>query len=228
MTRPHPESDPGLTAENQDDVAGLEDASLPDRFCAVSRERLPKSDMIRFVRSPEGLVLADLAGRLPGRGVWIRADRALVTLAIRKGVFARGLRDAVSVPQDLPDQVEGLLVRRCVDLIGLARKAGQAVCGMDQVRDALRKEPPGILLEALDGGEDGRMKVYFLAKALYSGVKVAGALSAAELGMAFGREHVVHGLVRRGAIAENWMAAYRRLSGFRPAPELTWFPETDQ
>lgn len=228
MTRPHPESDPRLTADIEGPEPGEEDTSSPERQCAVTRERLPKADMLRFVLSPDGTVTPDIAERLPGRGVWLKSERGVVDQAARKGAFARGFRDQVTVPEGLADLVERLLTKRCLDLLGLARKAGQAVCGFDQVRDALRDAAPACLLEAADGAEDGRMKVYFLAKALYSDVKVAGALSAAELGMAFGREHVIHGLVRRGAIAVNLETAYRRLTGFRPAPESTWFKDTDR
>lgn len=228
MTRPHPESDPRLIADNPETGPGEEDASSPERQCAVTRERLPKAAMLRFVLSPDGAVTPDIQERLPGRGVWVKADRATVDLAGRKGAFARGFKTQVTVPASLSDLIERLLLKRCVDTLGLARKAGQAICGFDQVRDALREGPPAFLLEASDGAEDGRSKVYFLAKALYSDVKVAGALSAPELGMAFGRDRVIHGLVRRGAIAETWGVAYQRLTGFREAPELTWFQETDR
>lgn len=227
MTRPHPESDPRLIADNEDEL-GEEDASSPERQCAVTRERLPKAAMLRFVLSPDGIVTPDIAERLPGRGVWVKAHRGVVEIAARKGAFARGFKSQVTVPDDLAGFVERLLLKRTVELLGLARKAGQAICGFDQVRDALKEGSPAFLLEASDGAEDGRTKVYFLAKALYSGVKVAGALSAPELGMAFGRDRVIHGLVRRGAIAENWELAYRRLTGFREAPELTWFKDTDR
>lgn len=228
MTKPHPESDPRLIADNLDDGLGEEDTSSPERQCAVTRERLPKADMLRFVLSPDDVVTPDISERLPGRGVWVKADRAVLEQAVKKGAFARGFKSQVTVPADLTGLVERLLLKRCVELLGLARKAGQAICGFDQVRDALKEGPPAFLLEAADGAEDGRSKVYFLAKALYSGVKVAGALDAPELGMAFGRDRVIHGLVRRGAIAEKWETAYRRLTGFREAPELTWFQETDR
>lgn len=226
MTKPRPESDPRLIADNLDDGPGEEDTSSPERQCAVTRERLPKAAMLRFVLSPDGVVTPDIQERLPGRGVWVKAERGAVDLAARKGAFARGFKSQVTVPEGLADLIERLLLKRCVDTLSLARKAGQAICGFDQVRDALRGGYPAFLLEAADGAEDGRSKVYFLAKALYSDVKVAGALSAPELGMAFGRDRVIHGLVRRGPIADSWEIAYRRLTGFREAPELTWFQDT--
>lgn len=228
MTRPHPESDPRLIADNSDDASGEEDISSPERLCAVTRQRLPKAAMLRFVLSPDNVVTPDILERLPGRGVWITAERSVLEQAIRKGAFARGFKAPATAPDGLEDLVERLLLKRCVELLGLARKAGQAICGFDQVRDALRDGYPAFLLEAADGAEDGRSKVYFLAKALYSDVKVAGALSAPELGMAFGRDRVIHGLVRRGPIAEAWEIAYGRLTGFREAPELTWFEGTDR
>lgn len=226
MTKPHPESDPRLIADNSEDGPGEEDTSSPERQCVVTRERLPKAVMLRFVLSPDGVVTPDIQERLPGRGVWVKAERGVIDLAAKKGAFARGFKSQVTVPEGLADLVERLLLKRCVDTLSLARKAGQAICGFDQVRDALRGGYPAFLLEAADGAEDGRSKVYFLAKALYSDVKVAGALSAPELGMAFGRDRVIHGLVRRGPIADSWEIAYRRLTGFREAPELTWFQDT--
>lgn len=227
MKKPYPSSEPGLIPENEVNDDGDAPAS-PERQCAVTRERLPKEAMIRFVLSPDNVVTPDIAARLPGRGVWVAAERRHVDTAAAKGAFARGFKGAVTVPPDLSDITERLLVKRCVELLGLARKAGQAIQGHDQVRDALRGKEPAFLLEASDGAEDGRNKVYFLAKAIYSDVKVAGALSAQELGMAFGRDRVIHGLVRRGAIAKNWEIAYRRLTGFRVAPELDWFPEPER
>jgi uncharacterized protein len=227
MKKPYPSSEPGLIPENEETDDGDASAS-PERQCAVTRERLPKEAMIRFVLSPDNVVTPDIAARLPGRGVWVAAERKHVDTAAAKGAFARGFKGAVAVPEGLSDLTERLLVKRCVELLGLARKAGLAIQGHDQVRDALRGKAPAFLLEASDGAEDGRNKVYFLAKAIYSDVKVAGALSAQELGMAFGRDRVIHGLVRRGAIAKNWEIAYRRLTGFRVAPELDWFPEPDR
>ena len=227
MKKPYPSSEPGLIPENEVDDDGDASAS-PERQCAVTRERLPKEAMIRYVLSPDNVVTPDVADRLPGRGVWVGAERRHVDTAAAKGAFARGFKSAVTVPEGLSDLTERLLVKRCVELLGLARKAGLAIQGHDQVRDALRGKEPAFLLEASDGAEDGRNKVYFLAKAIYSDVKVAGALSSQELGMAFGRDRVIHGLVRRGAIAKNWEVAYRRLTGFRAAPELDWFPEPDR
>ena len=224
MTKPHRKSDPRLAGTAGDTTNG----EGPVRQCAVTRERLAQTEMVRFVLSPDMIVTPDIMAKLPGRGVWVKADRASVALAAEKGAFARGFKDKVTVPDGLADQVEDLLLKRCQNVLGMAKKAGGVILGYDQVKDALRKKTHGILLEASDGAEDGRNKVYFLAKALYSSVNVAGALSSVELGMAFGRDRVIHGLIRKGAIAKTWTPAYRRLTGFREAPEVNWFKDQDR
>ena len=224
MTKPHRKSDPRVAGTAGDTT----DGEGPVRQCAVTRERLAQTEMVRFVLSPDMVVTPDINSKLPGRGVWVKADRDSITLAASKGAFARGFKAQVKVPEGLADQVEALLLQRCLSVLGMAKKAGGVILGYDQVKDALRKKTHGILLEASDGAEDGRNKVYFLAKALYSSVNVAGALTSAELGMAFGRDRVIHGLVRKGAIAKTWTLAYRRLTGFREAPELNWFKDQDR
>ena len=193
------------------------------RQCAVTRVRLAPDALVRFVRGPDGTVVPDGFGKLPGRGAWILADRKILETGLQSDVFSKAFK-ASSRPMDgLADEVERQLVQRCTGLLGMAKKSGVAVLGFDQVRDYIRKQEPGLLLEASDGAEDGRNKVHFLAKAIYEDVEVAGALSSAELGMAFGRQHVVHALLEYGSLSDAFAVAYRRLTGFRDAPETGWF-----
>ena len=198
-------------------------AGGPVRQCAVTRERLAPDALIRFVRSPDGIVAPDVFGKLPGRGAWISAHRETLVTAVEKNMFV-GAFKAQSKPMDnLIDEVERQLLQRCTGLLGMAKKSGVAVLGFDQVRAYIRKTEPGWLIEASDGAEDGRNKVHFLAKAIYEDVKVAGALSSAELGVAFGRQHVIHALLEQGSLSDAFSIAYRRLTGFRDAPETGWF-----
>ncbi len=110
------------------------DRDEPERRCIVTGEVQPKAGLIRFVVSPEGVVVPDLAGKLPGRGIWVTADRAAIEKAAAKGLFARAARTGVTVPESLADLVEAGLARRVVDLISLARKAGLAVAGFEKVK----------------------------------------------------------------------------------------------
>lgn len=183
--------------------------------------------MIRFARAPDGVVVPDISGKLPGRGVWVVARRDAIDTAVKRDVFSKRFKAKSNAPADLADTVERLLTERCTRLLGLARKAGQLVTGFDQVRAGLKKKQPAWLLEAADGSADGRQKVYSLAKALYGDVNVAGALTSVELGMALGREGVVHALLQDGPLAESWTVAYGRLKGFRDPPEDHWFSAGD-
>ena len=193
------------------------------RHCAVTRERLAPDALIRFVRGPDGTVIPDVFGKLPGRGAWVTANQTILNDGVESGVFSRAFKAQSQPIENLAQEIERQLLQRCNGLLGMAKKSGVAVLGFDQVRAYIRKQEPGWLLEASDGAEDGRNKVHFLAKAIYEDVKVAGALSSAELGVAFGREHVIHALLEQGSLSDAFSIAYRRLIGFRDAPETGWF-----
>ena len=193
------------------------------RQCAVTRERLAPDALIRFVRGPDATVVPDVFGKLPGRGAWVTADRSVIADGLNTGVFSRAFKAQSQAMDGLIEEIERQLLQRCNGLLGMAKKSGVAVLGFDQVRTYIRKHEPGWLIEASDGAEDGRNKVHFLAKAIYEDVKVAGAKSSAELGIAFGREHVIHALLEQGSLSDAFSIAYRRLIGFRDAPETGWF-----
>jgi len=183
------------------------------RRCIVTGEVRPKAELIRFVVSPEGRVVPDLLGRLPGRGLWLLARRDIVAQAVAKRSFARAARRPVLVDDELETRIEAMLAERCRDAIGLARRAAAAQMGFAKVERLLRSDAAGLLLTASDGARDGAAKLRALARE----VAHSDALTAAELGAAFGRDHVVHVALRRGPLAETLAAALSRLSSFRAA-----------
>jgi predicted RNA-binding protein YlxR (DUF448 family) len=188
------------------------DETGPLRRCIATGESLEISCMIRFVVGPEDRLVPDVAGKLPGRGIWVRAQRAALTTAVQKRLFARAARRAVTVDPDLPETVERLVERQCLDLIGLARRAGAAVAGFDKVEAMLRKGPVGVLIAAADGAADGREKLARLAQ----DAPVVALFPAAVLAEAMGREGiVVHAAIARGKLAERFLAASDRLAGLR-------------
>jgi uncharacterized protein len=183
------------------------------RRCAASNETLPEAELIRFVADMDGNVFPDPAARAPGRGVWVRATREAVDLAVKKNAFSRGLKREVKAAKDLSDSVSLALRKRCLDIISLAKKAGVIVIGNDQVASFLRSQEPAWRLEASDGASDGRSKLNGLSLA-WGGVPTAGCFSSAELGMALGRDVVIHALLVPGQLADSWTTDIRRLGGF--------------
>ena len=63
-----------------------------ERRDVVSGEVMDEARLIRFVAGPDGVVAPDLAAKLPGRGVWVAADRASVQAAVKRNLFARSAK----------------------------------------------------------------------------------------------------------------------------------------
>jgi uncharacterized protein len=182
--------------------------------------------LIRFVLSPEGRVTPDLARKLPGRGVWVAADRASVTTAARKGLFARAAKAKAAVSPELADEVEAQLLRRLLSGLGLARKSGSLICGFEKVADTIRHGRAAWLIEAADGAADGRRKLLALVRAVPKPPEVLGLFNSEELGLALGLENVIHTAFLAGRTAKSWALDARRLAGFRPLLPESWREET--
>ena len=186
------------------------DREEPERRCIVTGDVQPKAGLIRFVASPEGMIVPDLAGKLPGRGVWVTADRTAIETAARKGLFSRAAKTKVTVPEGLADLVEAGQARRVVDLISLARKAGLAVAGFEKVKGWLADGKAKVLLQASDGSDRGKGKLW-----TPQGGRWFGCLTASELGLAFGRDSVIHGALGAGGLSQRVVEEAAKLHGLR-------------
>ncbi|MDO5705831.1 MAG: RNA-binding protein [Paracoccus sp. (in: a-proteobacteria)] len=182
----------------------------PERRCIVTGDVQPKHGLVRFVAAPDGTVVPDLAEKLPGRGIWVAADRAAIDKAAAKGLFSRAARTPLKAPPDLADQVETGLARRVVELVSLARKAGDAVCGFEKVKGWLAEGRAKVLLQASDGSERGKGKLW-----TPTGGRWFGCLTASELGLSFGRDHAIHGALAPGGLTGKVIRDAGRLTGLR-------------
>ncbi|MFQ1700374.1 RNA-binding protein [Loktanella agnita] len=181
-----------------------------ERKCIVTGEVQPKVGLIRFVVGPDAQVVPDILGKLPGRGMYVTADRATLDAA-KKGQFARAAKQAVTVSDTLGEEVERQLARRVVDLIALARKAGLAVCGFEKVKGWLAGgERVRVLLQASDGSERGKAKLW-----TPEGARYFGCLTSSELGLAFGRQSVIHGALATGGLSNRVVEEASKLRGIR-------------
>jgi predicted RNA-binding protein YlxR (DUF448 family) len=182
----------------------------PERKCIATGEVQPKYGLVRFVVGPEGQVVPDILGKLPGRGFYVAADRAALELAVKKKLFARGAKQPVTVPEGLADEVEKQLSRRVVDLISLQRKAGKAVAGYEKVKGWLQSEEAEVLIQAVDGSGRGKSKLSTPHYGHY-----IGWMTADELGLAFGRQTVIHAALASGGLTQRVVEEAQRLKGVR-------------
>ncbi len=183
----------------------------PERKCIVSGESQPKAGLVRFCIGPDAMVVPDILGRLPGRGIYVAADRAAITKAATKGLFSRAARQPVKVPDGLADLVESLLARRVVDLISMCRKANAAVMGYEKVKDWLASGKARVLVQASDGSERGKTKL----RPPEGEGGFIGLLTAGEMGLAFGRERAIHAALGAGGLTTRVVEEAARLSGLR-------------
>ncbi len=183
----------------------------PERRCIATGQAQPRAGLIRFVLAPDGSVTPDISERLPGRGLWVSANSEALRKAVKRNAFSRAAKAPAEIPEGLVELVEDLLVKRVIELVSLARKGGYAICGFDKTKSALVSEGVEVLLQADDGSVPQMKK---LRPPAGENTHISS-LKAAELGLAFGREHVIHAALARGGLTDKIRQEAARLSGIR-------------
>ncbi len=212
-----------LAERDGDDAAEARRSGVRERRCIVTGEVLPEAKLLRFVLAPDGNIVPDVEAKLPGRGMWVRAEREAIAAAVKKGLFARAARTSVGADAGLAARCEARLAERMLALLGLARRAGEMVLGFDSVEKALRDaNPPPLIVEAAEAAPDGRRKLQAAARAKAHVPFVIGQLGNAELSLALGKANVVHAALKSGRIAERLIFEAERLNGFRPLKPWVW------
>ncbi len=200
----------------------------PERTCIVTREAGPASGLMRFVLGPDGEVVPDLRNKLPGRGAWVTPTAAAVAEAVRKRAFSRAFKTEAKVAPGLVEEIDAALTRDLKGALSLANKAGAVVAGFAKVESALAAGEVSALIHAREAAEDGRRK---LAGALrkrqgtsISSVSTFDDLSGDDLGVALGRELVIHAALLAGPGSKGCLARWRRLRRFRGVDEGAGHP----
>lgn len=190
------------------------------RMCAVTRKVRPEAELIRFVAAPDGSVVADLKAKLPGRGIWIGAERTTVEAGVKRNVFRRGLKQALEPDVDLADKVAERLKAAALGRLGLARKARAVVTGFKKVEAAILGEPLLAIVIAADAADDGVRKI---RQALYRRFGETGlppvfaGFRSEELGLAMGLPNVIHAAVLQGPAGRSFVEAATRLQRYEGA-----------
>ena len=189
----------------------IKDRDASERRCIATGETQPKAGLIRFAVGPEAQIVPDVLEKLPGRGIWVSADRDALDKAVTKGLFSRGAKQKVQVADDLVDQVEAAVQRNLINLLSLARKGGYAVQGYEKVKGMLANEMADVLIQASDGSARGKSKL----RRPEGDDSFIGFLTGQELGLAFGRENVIHCALAAGGLTLRVVEEAKRLYGVR-------------
>lgn len=196
--------------------------ALPVRTCILTRAELPPAELIRFVIDPQGVVAADVAGRLPGRGAWLTATRAAVETAMASKVFEKAFRRRVVVPPELPGRIEALLQRRVLEALSLANKAGFVTTGFTKVESDLRTGKVAVLVHACDAARDGVAKLDRLYRAVAEELgqtpRIESTLDSSQISLALGRSNVIHAALKHGGATAAFLGEARRIFRFREGP----------
>ncbi len=76
---------------------------IPMRTCVVSREKLPKMELIRIVRTPSNEVKIDLTGKLNGKGAYLKKDIEVIKKAQKSKILNKYLE--IEIPDSLYDEL---------------------------------------------------------------------------------------------------------------------------
>lgn len=170
-------------------------------ICAVSGDIYPISEMIRFVIAPDGNIIADITGKLPGVFMWLKADKAVLQKAIWRNSFATHARQNVIIPDNLLEQTIAAINRQALQTLSLARRAGELIFGFSKVEEQIRGHKAYIYLIANDASDNGREKLERLAK--HQDIAVIDQWSSAELSSAIGEDNTMHICLTQGGLAQN-------------------------
>lgn len=187
---------------------------------------MPAERLLRFVVDGAGRLTPDLAENLPGRGVWISADKEGLLKGLESGQLvkraSRSLKTRVSPDIDaqaLVQLIDRLLTENCLGAIGLARKSGQLAAGFEKVRSGMEKGAFGLLFLASDAADDARRKQKQMLDRQTRPVPLVELFSRTQLGKAIGRGETVHAGLMSGGLAERTLSRVLRLGAYRGKAE---------
>jgi len=186
---------------------------MAERTCIATGTVVPAHRLIRFVAAPSGYAIADLAGRLPGRGAWVLATAEAIRSANKKGQFKRSLGVSLNVVDDDIAAIMGGLRRRLIASASMARRAGILLGGSGKL--LVEGEFVGLL-----AAEDASARELTKLKSKLGVSWVSRVLTAAELGQICGRGSLAFAGLRHGGapgsakLIETIHQEIGRLEGF--------------
>ena len=180
------------------------------KTCFVTKETLPRAEMLRFVSAPGRVITFDGTEKLPGHGFWLKADKGILDQAITKRIFYKAAKGTVNIPEDLMDQVRNALKNRCLNLLGLCRKAGLLVYGFEAVKKAISTQTVTALFEAQDASEREENKL-LKGNDIFPIWRI---LTREQLGQIAGETEIVHMALLKGTLSDQVNFIARKMDLF--------------
>lgn len=178
----------------------------PLRRCLDSGAILPKEQMIRFVISPEGEVVPDLHQSLPGRGIWVTANRKNVTRAIQKKLFNRFFEGMIKIAPDFIENIVFLLEEKLIHFLCLMRKQGKIIAGFEKLGSWIKKGQVAVMLKAQDAVGSDLEKL----KRLDPNLQIISVFTREKINKIFGGTNFVYCGVQKCGLLPSFMADLKK------------------
>lgn len=195
-----------------------ESDEMNPRSCIVTRTETDKDNLIRFVEAPDGTVVPDLKGKLPGRGVWVLGNKKTVALAVEKKLFDKGFKKQVQADENLPELTGKLIRDKALRTLGMAKKAGVIVSGFSKVNNSVRSGKAVMLFHAKDAADDGKRKLAsataYVDHMEGDKIDVFTIWTIDEMSQVLGIENAVHVVAIYGGATKNLMACVKQMEAY--------------
>ena len=192
------------------------------RTCIVTRRELLPEEMIRFVCGPNEQIVPDIKQCLPGRGVWVTANKEKIEEAEKRQVFRHGFKSKSVTAEGLADLTGKLLYDDALAALSITKKAGLAVTGKSKVIEQIRKGRVALVIHATDAVADGAEKIDTLVAAIPREedieILIRRAFSGGELDKALGGSNITHLALLSGGATENLIVKLEKLEKFWSEP----------
>jgi len=121
------------------------------RTCVGCRQENPKRGMLRIVRDPDGNVSIDPTGKKTGRGAYLCLNAECLMLSRKKKALSKALNVNITdtLYEEIAEYIKQVTVNRRIvkmlptnldnilSLLGIARRAGFILIGLDVVKSSL-------------------------------------------------------------------------------------------
>lgn len=188
------------------------DKKSPLRKCVVTGESFDKSELLRFVRAPNGTLTFDANNKLQGRGAYVSCNADALAAALKKNLFAKSFKEQTKTPPDMAVQIIAQIRQAALQYLALARRAGDAVAGLEKCKDFASRYRIAAVIMAEGAGEDIRNTAKRIGDEPMPPITD---FNRDELGGIFGRDQSVLVLIRTGGLGSKFLSTLQRYQALK-------------